>query len=292
MTKPTVIKNLALSGGGFYGYAEVGVLRELENYTEHIAIETIKAVSVGSMVAALYAVGYTADELTKIIFEMNFDNLIRDTNFSYYNLYGRFGMYEADRLEKEIERLIQEKVNIKNCTFSQIKKNLIIIATNLNYQCAKIFGKDDTPRMIISKAVRMSIGYPGYITPVLFEGDLYGDGGEFMNYPITTFSNLHETIGITFAAHNENIDGTLKQRIPITCLSDYVKSLALTLSRALYVSQITPKQLDRSIVVHIDKNISSMQFNLTKEEKEYIYQCGIKATKSQINKLISGAISD
>lgn len=141
--------------------------------------------------------------------------------------------------------------------------------------------------MPISKAVRLSIGYPLVMTPILFENDYYGDGGIYMNYPIILFEKqLEETIGITFAAYNENNDGTLKTRIPINDVYDYIKSLGLTMSRSAYVSQISQKYLDRSIIINIDQNIGSMQFNLTKEQKMFIYDCGTKATNNQIGKIL------
>ena len=109
-----------------------------------------------------------------------------------------------------------------------------------------------------------------------------------MNYPITTFSDddLEETLGITFAAYNENSNGTLKTRIPINDVYDYIRSIGLTMSRAAYVSQVTDKYLKRSIVIHITENISSMQFNLTNEQKKFIYDCGTNAAKEQIKNIL------
>ena len=43
-----IIKNLALCGGGVYGYAGVGVLKELVKYPDQIKISNISGVSVGS----------------------------------------------------------------------------------------------------------------------------------------------------------------------------------------------------------------------------------------------------
>lgn len=286
MNNKKKIKNIALCGGGFFGYAEVGAISELENYKDHFEIKSIRGVSVGSMIAALYAVGYTPQELKEILFNINFDLLIKDTMLPYLSLYDKYGMYKADKLQEEVESLIRKKTNIKFCTFSQVEKDLTVIATNLNYQCPKFFNKENTPDMVVSLAVRMSIGYPGIITPILYENDLYGDGGESMNYPIITYENLDETLGITFAAHNENPDGTLKNRIPINNIYDYIRSLALTMTRSTYVSQITQKYLDRSIVVHITEDINSMQFNLNNDQKKFIFDCGVKAVNDQIKKII------
>ena len=281
-----LIRNIGFAGGGFFGIAHVAALVELEKYSEYFDIKNIRGVSVGSLIAALYAVGYTASELSSIIFELDFDNLIKDNYFAYINLWNNFGMYGANAFEEKIESLIRAKTNIKNCTFDQIDMNLTIISTNLNYQCPRFFNRKNSPNVPISKAVRMSIGYPSVITPVLFEGDLYSDGGEFINYPITTFKNLDETLGITFASNNENPDGTLKNRIPINDVYDYIVAVCSTMNRATYVSQITEKYLSRSIVIHIDSNISSMQFNLTTEQKQIIYDCGTKAVKEQIKKIL------
>ena len=288
MTERKKIKNLALCGGGFYGYAELGALKELEKYKEYFDIQTIKGVSVGSIVAVLYAIGYTIDELIKILFETDFDNLIKDKYFPRIHLYSNYGMHDANELENEIERLISVKTNIRLCTFSQIRKDLTIIATNLNYQCPKFFNKENTPNVAISKAVRCSISFPFIMTPVLFEGDLYIDGGAYINYPITTFKDqeLDETIGITFSTYNENLDRSLKEKYPINDVYDYFISLGQTMTRSAYLAQITDRHFQRSLVIKISENISSMQFRLTEEQKKYIYQCGIDAVKNQISKIL------
>lgn len=282
----TKIKNISFAGGGFYGYGEVGALKEMEKYSEYFDLQNIKGVSVGSIIAALYSINYSIDELSEIIFKLDIDSLIRDNYVAYYNLYEKFGMYEAKKLELEIERLICVKTNIKNCTFCQIEKNLTIISTNLNYQCPVFFNKENTPEMPISKAVRMSISYPLIMAPVLYKGDLYGDGGEFINYPINTFSNLEETIGITFASHNEDRRGMLKNRVEINNLFQFLASTVITISRSAYVSQITEKYLKRSIIVHITEKIDSMQFNLTMVQKKFIYDCGVKAVQDQLHEIL------
>lgn len=282
------IRCLCLSGGGYFGISQVAALKELEKFSDYFDIHEIHGASVGAIVAALYAVGYSPDEMTTILHEMDFDNLIKDNYFAYYNLYNNLGMYHANKLEDEIEKLIMNKTNIKLCTLSQIPKDLVIITTNLNYQCPVFLDRKSKPDLPISKAVRMSIGYPGIMKPILFEGDLFGDGGETINYPLTTIDpdDLDEALGITFAAYNENINGTLKDRIPINNITDFFTSIGLTLSRSTYIAQMRDEHLKRSIVIHITQNINSMQFNLTKEQKQFIYDCGVRAVQEQIYNIL------
>lgn len=281
------IRNLALGGGGVFGYAEIGALSELEKYKDKIEFESISGTSVGSMIASLMAIEYSITEIYDIIFKLNFDTLIRDSSIPYINLCERYGMYEAKKLEDEIEKLIMQKTNIKNCTFSQVDKDLTIVTTNISHQKSFFFNKSNTPKMVISKAVRMSISYPIIMIPVLYDGDYWGDGGEFLNFPITMYPNMEETIGITFAAHNENMDGTLKTKVDINNIYDYVISLASTMCRSAYIAQITPEYLERSIVIHITEPIASMQFNISDEQKHNIYQCGVDAVKDQIEKILN-----
>lgn len=282
------IHSIAFSGGGAYAFAQIGALVELTKYTDHIDIKNISSVSCGSIIGALYSVGYTPEEIEKIFFELNFDTLIRDSGGgSYYSLRNNLGLYSAIKFEEEIERLITIKTNIRNCTFSQCEKNLTIVATNLNYQKPTFFNKEETPKMVISKAVRMSSSYPIIMTPVLFDGDLYGDGGESLHYPITLFDNVAQTIGITCVAHNENLNGSLKKRTEITDVYSYIQSIATSMSRSLYLSQITQEYLDRSIIVEIPGEIISTQFDLTYEQKKLMFDAGKEAVQKQIGGIIS-----
>ena len=55
---------IALSGGGIRGIAHAGVLKALED--NNIKIDIIGGTSCGSMVASLYAMGYTPEEIYRL----------------------------------------------------------------------------------------------------------------------------------------------------------------------------------------------------------------------------------
>ena len=55
---------LSLSGGGVKGAAHIGVLKALEE--DNIRIDSITGTSSGSIVAILYAMGFSSDEIYKI----------------------------------------------------------------------------------------------------------------------------------------------------------------------------------------------------------------------------------
>lgn len=55
---------LSLAGGGIKGVSHIGALKALEE--ENIKFDYISGTSSGSIVATLYAVGYTPDEIYEI----------------------------------------------------------------------------------------------------------------------------------------------------------------------------------------------------------------------------------
>ncbi|MGL5960769.1 MAG: patatin-like phospholipase family protein, partial [Cetobacterium sp.] len=75
-TRPKV--GLVLSGGGAKGAAHIGVLKTLEKY--NIPIDYVVGTSAGSIIAAMYSVGYTPEEIEKTVTELQFFELFRNAS--------------------------------------------------------------------------------------------------------------------------------------------------------------------------------------------------------------------
>ena len=67
---------LVLSGGGAKGLAHIGALKVIEE--AGIKIDYIGGSSMGAIVGALYASGYSAAQLDSLFHEINFNLLIQD----------------------------------------------------------------------------------------------------------------------------------------------------------------------------------------------------------------------
>ena len=61
---------LVLSGGGARGLAHIGLIKALED--NNIPIDYITGTSMGAIVASLYAMGYTTDEMVELILSDEF----------------------------------------------------------------------------------------------------------------------------------------------------------------------------------------------------------------------------
>jgi predicted acylesterase/phospholipase RssA len=284
-----IIKNLALAGGGIYGYSAVGALKQAFLISlDKIRIQEIAATSVGSIIGTLYAIGYTLDEIEKIMYEFSLEKTFQLSFLGkIYNLWYDDGIHDGKEFEQFIEDLIEKKTGIQYCTFEQLDFKLTLISTNLNYQKAIELNRTNTPKLAISKAVRMSSAFPLFFTPVEYEGDLYSDGGATNNYPINYFKNLDETFGICFSLSNESYNGTLLSREPINDRYEYYKALIMSMSRVAYTQQLTHEIIARSIVIKINSSINSMDMKLSNEQKILLFKSGIDAAIEQMPLILS-----
>ncbi len=185
------LKYTCLFGGGaIRGAAYAGAVKALEEL--NITPENIGGSSVGSIVAALMAVGYTADELREIFLDVNFD-LFRDFQFG---LGPKFALSKGEVFLDWIRDLIEqkfygesyEKGKNKAVTFREIEKNLYIITTDLsNFEC-KEFSKFETPDFEIATAVRISCSMPGLMKPLEYNNTLLVDGDLQKSVPMWRLS--------------------------------------------------------------------------------------------------------
>ena len=106
---------LSLAGGGIRGIAHVGVLKALEE--NNIEIEAIAGTSAGSIVATLYAMGYSPyyiyllfKRYAKDIINIRSKPIINGvTNFIKNNKFGITGLSDGYMFEKMYDELANKK---------------------------------------------------------------------------------------------------------------------------------------------------------------------------------------
>ena len=76
---------LVMSGGGARGLAHIGVIRMLEE--NDIPIDYVAGTSMGAIVAALYSMGYTPDEMVEIMKTEDFQRWYTGTMDQKYMFY-------------------------------------------------------------------------------------------------------------------------------------------------------------------------------------------------------------
>lgn len=185
------LKYTCLFGGGaIRGTAHVGVIKALDRLG--IVPTTLAGSSVGSLVAALYAVGYTYKELADVFLSVNFE-LFRDISLGFNN---KFALSKGEVFLEWLRDLIEQKFygasyikgQCERVKFKDIAKNLVIISTNMKDFSCKEFSTFETPDFEIAMAVRISCCMPGLMRAVTFDDDLLVDGDLMKGKPMWSLS--------------------------------------------------------------------------------------------------------
>lgn len=177
-------------GGAIRGVSYIGAVKALEELG--IIPDKLAGSSVGSIFAALLAVGYNAEELKDIFIKVNFE-LFKDISIGLGPL---FAISKGEVFLEWVRELIEKKYYGENykkgvnpaVTFKDIKKNLVVITTNLsNFEC-KEFSRFDTPDYEIASAVRISCCMPGLMKPIEYNKTLLVDGDLQKSWPMWKLS--------------------------------------------------------------------------------------------------------
>lgn len=189
---------LAISGGGLKAIGEIGAMKAFEGLG--IKFDVVAGTSSGSSVAALYSLGYTADEGKKIMSEeykklINFDvkTLLKGvSSFALTGVAQINGLIDGNRVEEFVTKLAEEK-GIKNTNELSIPAMFVsvdTITTNEIVFASKKFDIEQKQNELdfvydapIGKAVRASMAFPGIFTNCDYDKYNLIDGGTKNNLP-------------------------------------------------------------------------------------------------------------
>lgn len=187
---------LVLSGGGAKCMAQIGALKVIEE--AGIKIDYIGGTSMGAIVGAMYAMGYTVSEIEGYLRQVDWDALL--TNETPRNRLSFFdrkaeskyllsfpieegkvtlprGLNYAQYILKQLSFITQQ--SYKYDSFSDFPIPFFCVATNLENGQMEIF---EDGRLI--DALRASSAFPSLFTPYEVNNKLYVDGGVVNNYPV------------------------------------------------------------------------------------------------------------
>lgn len=177
-------------GGAIRGMAYIGAVKAMEELG--INPHTLAGSSVGSIIAALLAVGYNAEDLKEVFIKVNFE-LFKDISLGIGPIFALskgevFLEWVRDLIEKKFYGEKYKKGANRAVTFKDIDKNLVVITTNLsNFEC-KEFSKFETPDYEIASAVRISCCMPGLMKPIEYNNTLLVDGDLQKSWPMWKLS--------------------------------------------------------------------------------------------------------
>lgn len=191
---------VVLSGGGASATAHVGFLKALEE--EGIPIDFITGTSMGAVIAAYYAAGYSVAEIEALITSEAYIEMVEgeiDDRFEF-----RFKEYASDAsmitlkyskgalistslptnlinpvmMDYMMMEMLSQASEASNYNFDSLFIPFRCVAADIETKMPVVFDKG-----YLNVAVRASATYPFYVPPIRVDGQLLYDGGLYNNFP-------------------------------------------------------------------------------------------------------------
>ena len=215
---------IVLSGGGAKGLAHIGVIKALEENS--IPIDYVTGTSMGSIVGALYSIGYTTDEMVALFHSKDFSMWLNgetDISLKYFFMqedlsaewlrlrlnrdtvvkaYLPTGIVAGYQMDFAFMQIMGRGEAAANYNFDSLMVPFRCAASDIYAKKSVIFKNGN-----LSKAVRSSMAIPLYFKPVKYEQGLLYDGGIYNNFPIDAMENDFNPdyiIGVQVSDNNEN----------------------------------------------------------------------------------------
>src|SRR3954451_750072 len=186
---------LVLSGGGAKGLAHIGVLRILDSLG--IRPDMVVGSSMGAIIGALYASGYTGREIDSLARSLPISDLFRTYQPRGPRSWGPvqplllweqgqrgFNLQSASVAETAVNALVNAAMLRGNLlvrgNFDSLPIPFRAVATDLSNRSVVVLSSGD-----LARAVRASFAIPLIFTPESLDGRVLTDGGLAANIPIS-----------------------------------------------------------------------------------------------------------
>ncbi len=192
---------LVLSGGGAKGIAHIGVIKALEE--EGIEIDYVAGTSMGAIIGALYAMGYTTGQMTELVTSDEFrrwaiGEIDRELRFSYKNNEPCPAMINIDLKREDkgtdaglpshiipsevidfaVMQITCGETAAAGSDFDSLMIPFRCVASDIYNKKPYIFREGN-----LGHAIRASMSYPLYFEPYVKDSILLFDGGIYNNFP-------------------------------------------------------------------------------------------------------------
>ncbi len=209
---------LALSAGGAFGLAHIGVLKVLER--ENIPVSCLSSNSMGSIVGGLYAAGYSAVQIESIAVNLDWEGIFalsakqaiqylpesrRSHRYVFRWSHDRFipsvpvELMSLQQVEFQLMRSLARAQYDTYYSFDSLRIPLRVIAVDLISGC-RIVMRDGR----LDQAIRGSIAIPGVFAPQTGTDRLLVDGGVLQYFPVDPLLEMGPDIIIASLTYRED----------------------------------------------------------------------------------------
>jgi NTE family protein len=266
--------NLIMAGGGVRFPAFVGALTAFEEMG--VDIINIAGASAGSIVGAFLAADWPVKDIYRKLLEVDFR---RFKDFSLRGLLFESSVYSGDNFEQWIDAELQ------GATFADLPGNLFVAAVDLHGREPFFFSKQSTPSVRVSKAVRCSMSIPWVWRAQRWEQRLLVDGQLLPWIPSgikmleDSCTPVTRTVMLRIASENLKLLASKRHLWPW----DFAKILLETLLTAIDNQRVAGTLWEDTVLIQVN-DIHTLQLNLSRSDKERLFQCGYDQVRQYFRK--------
>lgn len=286
---------LVLSGGGAKGITHIGIIQALEE--NGIPIDYITGTSIGAIIGALYAMGYTPEEMLDLIGSKEFqqcysgeidkDNLYyikqNDPTPALYSIKANIGdsitvvqalplsIIDPVHMNIKILELCAQATAACKENFDSLFVPFRCVASDVYNKRELVFSQGD-----LGNSVRASMTFPFVFRPIKINGVLAYDGGIYNNFPVNVMESAFQPDFIIGSAVSSNKEQPATDDIVAQVSSMIMQASNYTLSN------------ENGILMNFDLEgeVGLLDF----DKSQYLFELGY-ATAMQIIDSIKGKVS-
>jgi NTE family protein len=294
--------HLVFEGGGVKGVAYVGALQVLGENDLLEDVTSVAGTSAGSITALAVALGFTPDEITTLILNLDFEKFEDGTFLTdAARLFEDFGWFDGRYAECVFECMANRKLGKPDATFLDLHarvgaepgfRDLYVVATDLDERDWVVMSHESErfASLPLARAARASMSIPFFFTAQEIEGQTFVDGGVLRNYPIDVFDGPIEVFD-----SSPNADpgaptlgfflGSLTGGEPSTDLLVFSEQVLETLldQQVLELCQDPGQEANRLRTAFLNPlNIGTTDFGISDADKCRLIRSGAEGTRAYL----------
>lgn len=282
-----IIKHLVVSGGGTYGLAAYGALRELHQQGKW-DIKNIKSchgTSIGTGVLFMALLGYDWETLDTFLIDRPWKHVFKFDWSHFLNIYDNCGVFTIENFKDAWSPLLlganfSIDVTLKEF-YEKTQVDFFIYAVDIDTFELTCFSHNTHPHVKLVEASYASCSIPVVFKPISIDEKYYIDGGILLNYPVYQClqqegTHKNEILGIRKrVTHNEKT--RMNQH---TNLTEYI---TLLMRNAIKNMKHLDKDIDLNNEICIEMGQMDfeaiMYFIDCPENRKTIIQNGVESAK-------------
>ena len=266
--------DVVLSGSGVKMMAFAGALKAIEE--ANCKIKRLAGTSGGAVVGSMYAAGMSPDEIKDAIDGWNYKRMV----FMSINPFAwvRWGIMSSRGIQSFLEKHYG-KLTFKD----ELRCELVCTGANVSMGRTDYFRPgEEHDNMRIGFAARISSAVPLAMGYVKYKKHAQVDGGLYDNYPVDLFDDhKRPTIGVRVNGQRVQPRESNKWN-PLS----YIRALLESASENSEREHIDKANWARTVMLRADQITGALNYKLTKEEKQALFDMGYEMTKKQLLKIL------